>query len=181
MTKWLAGTGTRGGHGAVLRAPTSRPRAHAARCATCASPPSRRARHWRSSWSAISQAVRCSPSASPLRSALLCEAKQALRQPNLAQLFVLLLAQLVRPLGVAMAQRGASAGRAGVVEDDLLVDGVVGAAERRIVDGQERELGGDDSRNCRRRHGCSRSGRHSSGGVGSEVRRASPQASCVPI
>lgn len=71
-------------HGAVLRGPTSRPRAHAARCAISASLPSRRSRRWRSSWLDISQAILLLPlclslTADQPMNALLCKANHTLR------------------------------------------------------------------------------------------------------
>ena len=65
----------------------------------------------------------------------------ALRQPDLSQLLVLLLAQLL-VLCIIAAEFRACLGRLCVVEDDLLVERLVRVAQRRVVDGEEAERRG---------------------------------------
>ena len=54
-----------------------------------------------------------------------------------------------------MAGPGADFGSFGMVEDDLLVKSLVRTAQRRIIDGEEGQLGGDYLRDVCRRHACS--------------------------
>ena len=84
----------------------------------------------------------CSPTVA--HGALLCKAHHALREPNLAQLLVLLLAQLLLFLRIAMAQLRARLGGLGVVEDDLLVKRLVRRAEGGIVYRKEGQLRRDN-------------------------------------
>lgn len=86
------------------------------------------------------------------------KADHALRQPDLPQLLVLVVAQLLlarRPAAAALAaQPRPRPRRFGVVEDYLLVERLVRVAQRGVVDGQEAELRGDHAGDVCRAHGC---------------------------
>ena len=88
---------------------------------------------------------------------LLCvprEPDHALRQPDLPQLLVLLLPQVLVRLRVPIAQLLALPRGFRVVEDNLLVERLVRVAQRRVVDGEEAELRRHHARNRVQTHRC---------------------------
>lgn len=68
----------------------------------------------------------------------------ALRQPDLPQLLILLLSQLLVALSVAIAELRARLRCPRVVEDNLLVECLVARSKRGIVHSEERQLRRND-------------------------------------
>ena len=64
-----------------------------------------------------------------------------LGKANLAKFLILLLAQLAVMICIFPVALGAGLGDLGVVEDDLIAEGLVCISQRRIVYSQKRELG----------------------------------------